>query len=66
MLHRGAHHASLHRGAAGAGPSKVVLAVAPPPRVGSPTHWGWPHWLAPVYRTAGQHPSSPRTLEDYG
>lgn len=70
MLHRTHGHSAndLHKsgGRATSASSKVVFAVAPSLRVGSPTHWGWPHWLAPVYRAAGQHPhSSHRTLEDY-
>ena len=69
MLHRAASRnvGSFHSAGPGAltTSSKVVLAVAPPPKVGSPTHWGWPHWLAPVYQAGGQHRSSHRTLEDF-
>ncbi len=69
MLDRAHPHSGsdVHRsgGRATSYSSKVVFAVAPSLRVVSPTHWGWPHWLAPVYRTAGQHPSSHRTLEEY-
>jgi hypothetical protein len=56
---------SARKGSA-AGPANVLLAVAPPPRLGSPTRWGWPHWLAPAYRAARQHHASSRPLEDYG
>ena len=68
MLHRGASRnvGSFHQGPPGAAPSKVVLAVVPPVRVANPTHWGWPHWLAPVYHGAGPHRSTHRPLEDYG
>ncbi len=59
MLHRtsseltGVPPSSMFR--AGEVAPKVVLAVAPPPRVDNPAHWGWPHWLAPVYRAGGHH-----------
>lgn len=71
MLHRNASRnvGSFHHTGSSSVPatsSRVLLAVAPPPRVGNPTHWGWPHWLAPVYHTAGQHRSTHRSLEDYG
>ncbi|HTT17023.1 MAG TPA: hypothetical protein VMH49_06695 [Thermoplasmata archaeon] len=70
MLHRGGSRnvGSFHHVPTGSLPtsSKVVLAVAPPLRVVNPTHWGWPHWLAPVYRVAGQHRPSHRTLEEFG
>jgi len=46
--------------------ARVLLAVAPPPRLGNPTHWGWPHWLAPAYRAGGHSSTTHRTLEDYG
>jgi hypothetical protein len=69
MLHRGASRnvgSFHHRASLPSSPSsKVVLAVVPPLRVANPTHWGWPHWLSPVYRSAGQHRSTHRTLEDY-
>jgi hypothetical protein len=72
MLHRGgASERSFqdrhppHSGASGS--ARVLLAVAPPPRLGNPTRWGWPHWLAPAYEAGGHsQTSSHRTLEDYG
>jgi hypothetical protein len=68
MLHRGATQDSRHGGNAsltGTHPSaRVLIAVAPPPRVTNPTRWGWPHWLAPTYK-AGGHRSTHRPLEDY-
>jgi hypothetical protein len=67
MLHRGTPQAQ--RGGSrslqvGETPSRVLLAVAPQPRVSNPTRWGWPHWLAPAYK-AGGHRSTHRPLEDY-
>ena len=69
MLHRGGSDPPprdrrlLH--ADGGGATKVLLAVAPPPRPGNPTRWGWPHWLAPAY-PAGEPPAGARrTLEDF-
>jgi len=69
MLHRGGSDPmlttprELHAGAGGT--AKVLLAVAPPPRLGNPTRWGWPHWLAPAYEAGGHRPTSHRTLEDF-
>jgi hypothetical protein len=70
MLHRGAadgqHHHGHGLGAQGTSLStKVLLAVAPSPRLGNPTRWGWPLWLAPSHRAGGHRPNH-RPLEDYG
>ncbi len=46
--------------------SRVLLAVAPPPRLGNPTRWGWPHWLAPTYRAGGQLPPARPSTEEIG
>jgi len=66
MLHRAHDQGSRHAG--GRTPEttspRVLIAVAPPPRVTNPTRWGWPHWLAPAYRAGGHH-SNHRPLEDY-
>jgi len=71
MLHRGGTEGPVqgrdlvHPGSGGS--ARVLLAVAPPPRLGNPTRWGWPHWLAPAYEAGGRPPVSHRTtLEDYG
>ena len=34
------------------------LTVAPSSRADSPTLWGWPPWLSPVYRAEGQRSRS--------
>jgi len=51
-------------GEASGGMTKVVFAVAPPPRVSNPARWGWPHWLAPVYHPGGPA-RSVRPVEEY-
>ncbi len=69
MLHRSGGHSSrrAHPGAGGAASSaRVLIAVAPQPRLTNPTRWGWPHWLAPAYKAGGQPTSTHRPLEDYG
>jgi len=68
MLHRGASERPpagrlAHGGSSGS--ARVLLAVAPPPRLGNPTRWGWPHWLAPAYEAGGHPPNTHRTLEDF-
>jgi len=47
------------------GASRVLLAVAAPPRLSDPARWGWPHWLAPPPYKAGGHRSPRHHLEDY-
>ena len=69
MLHRandrGAHAPNAGRlSDRSSPPSRVLIAVAPPPRISNPTRWGWPHWLAPAYKAGGHH-STHRPLEDY-
>ncbi len=68
MLQRGAAHtvaSHRHVPAIASGPAaRVVLAVASNPRLGTPTRWGWPHWLAPAYQASGSHRAQ-RPLEDY-
>ena len=67
MLHRGSSEVvpSGGRNVSAGAPPRVLLAVAPAPRLGNPTRWGWPHWLAPAYK-AGAQRSTHRPLEDYG
>ncbi len=70
MLHRvhteGSRTGEARSGSEGTTPPspRVLIAVAPPPRISNPTRWGWPHWLAPAH-TAGGHRSTHRPLEDY-
>jgi hypothetical protein len=69
MLHRaGSDRALTGRNVPHPGPSaaRVLLAVAPAPRLGNPNRWGWPHWLVPAYEAGARVPNSHRTLEDYG
>lgn len=70
MLNRARAHESPHddrrsglADAMAASP-RILIAVAPSPRLAHPTRWGWPHWLAPEYKAGGHH-STHRPLEDY-
>jgi hypothetical protein len=68
MLHRDTPHGP-HGGrqpgeANSSAHTRLLIAVAPPPRLTNPTRWGWPHWLAPASRAGGHHASN-RPLEDY-
>jgi hypothetical protein len=66
MLHTGTSEGlrAAGRDPAG-GTSRVLFAVASPPRLADPARWGWPHWLAPPAFKAGGHRSSHRHLEHY-
>ena len=68
MLHRGnphGPHGGHHSGQGNpSAQTRLLIAVAPPPRLTNPTRWGWPHWLAPAYKAGGHH-TAHRPLEDY-
>jgi hypothetical protein len=65
MLHTGTSEGPRPAGHDPGASSRVLIAFASPPRLGDPSRWGWPHWLAPPAYKAEGHRSPHRALEHY-